>query len=176
MSGSCFKQLVIVAVLFVAVAQFQGFAQLSSASVTGVVRDTSGSVIPGVKITLQNVATSVAHNTVSNTAGNYVFLGITPGEYTLQAEVTGFEVSKMPNARITTEIVLFDGQKKIEITNRLEKASSSYFVFPFAMDRPEFRYEIQNGVVNAPKDILPGGGMESFPVQHWASVEQDDVT
>jgi outer membrane receptor protein involved in Fe transport len=96
MSGSCFKQLAIVAVLFVAVAQFQGFAQLSSASVTGVVRDTSGSVIPGVKITLQNVATSVAHNTVSNTAGNYVFLGITPGEYTLQAEVTGFEVSKMP--------------------------------------------------------------------------------
>src|ERR1022692_2454804 len=96
MSGSCFKQLVIVAVLFVAVAQFQGLAQLSSASVTGVVRDTSGSVIPGVKITLQNVATSVSHNSVSNSAGNYLFLGITPGEYTLQAEATGFEVSKMP--------------------------------------------------------------------------------
>jgi hypothetical protein len=90
--------------------------------------------------------------------------------------IARLEVSGADNARITTEIVLFDGQKKIEITNRLDGATSSYFVFPFAMDRPEFRYEIQNGVVNAPKDILPGGGMESFPVQHWASVEQDDVT
>ena len=96
MSRSCFKQWVMVAVLVVTVAQFQGLAQLSSASVTGVVRDTSGSVIPNVKITLQNVATSVAHNTVSNTAGNYLFLGITPGDYTLQAEVPGFEISKMP--------------------------------------------------------------------------------
>ena len=96
MSGFCFKRFAIVAVLFVAVAQFQGFAQLSSASVTGIVRDTSSSVVPNVKITLQNVATSVSHSTVSNTAGNYVFLGITPGEYTLQAEVPGFEVSKIP--------------------------------------------------------------------------------
>jgi hypothetical protein len=90
--------------------------------------------------------------------------------------IARLETSGADNARITTEIVLFDGQKKIEITNRLERATSSYFVFPFAMDRPEFRYEIQNGVVNAPKDILPGGGMENFPVQHWASVSQDDVT
>ena len=60
MSRSCFKQWVMLAVLVMTVAQFQGFAQLSSASVTGVVRDTTGSVIPNVKITLQNVATSVA--------------------------------------------------------------------------------------------------------------------
>src|ERR1022692_3193019 len=100
MSGSCFKQLAILAIVFVAVAQFQGFAQLSSASVTGVVRDVSGSVIPNVKITLQNVATSVAHNTVTNTAGNYLFLGITPGEYTLQAEASGFEVSKIPQVTL----------------------------------------------------------------------------
>ena len=57
---------------------------------------TSGSVVPGVKITLQNVATSVSHNSVSNSAGNYLFLSITPGEYTLQAEASGFEVSKIP--------------------------------------------------------------------------------
>ena len=101
MSRFRFKQFAIWVVLFLAVAQFQGFAQLSSASVTGVVRDSSGSVIPGVKITLQNVATSVAHKTISNTSGNYLFLGITPGEYTLQAEVTGFEVSKVPQFTLT---------------------------------------------------------------------------
>src|ERR1035441_4307066 len=92
MSGSCFKQLAILAIVFVAVAQFQGFAQLSSASVTGVVRDVSGSVIPNVKITLQNVATSVAHNPATNTAANYLFRGIPPGESPLRAEASGFEV------------------------------------------------------------------------------------
>ena len=95
MSRSCFKQMASIAVLVVTVAPLQVFAQLSSGSVTGVVRDSTGSVVPSVKITLQNVATTVAHTTVSNTAGNYVFLGITPGDYSLQAEVAGFEISKI---------------------------------------------------------------------------------
>jgi outer membrane receptor protein involved in Fe transport len=71
-------------------------AQLSSASITGVVRDSTGSVIPEVKLTLQNVDTSVERSTVSNSAGNYVFLSITPGRYTLQAEAAGFDVAKIP--------------------------------------------------------------------------------
>ncbi len=75
---------------------FEALAQLSSASVTGVVRDASGSVVASVKITLQNVDTTVSHSTLSNSAGNYVFLGITPGNYTLQAEAAGFEISKVP--------------------------------------------------------------------------------
>lgn len=73
------------------------------------------------------------------------------------------------------------GQKKIGITNRVQKAplkinNWGYFAFPFAMDRPEFRYEIQNGVVNPARDVLPGGAREWSVVQHWAAVDQDDVT
>lgn len=90
------KQLTVLAALILAFAQFQAFAQLSSASVTGIVRDPSGSVIPNVRLTLQNVQTSVARTLVSNSAGNYVFLGITPGQYTLQAEAPGFELSRIP--------------------------------------------------------------------------------
>ena len=88
------KQVIVLAALVVAFT-FQALAQLSSASVTGVVRDPSGSVIPGVKITLQNVETSVSRTTVSNNAGNYLFLSITPGQYTLQAEAQGFDVSRI---------------------------------------------------------------------------------
>ncbi|MFN7997725.1 MAG: TonB-dependent receptor [Bryobacteraceae bacterium] len=92
-----FLPAVVVAItVFLVLMPFPAFAQLSSASVTGVVRDSTGSVIPNVKITLQNVATTVSRTSVSNTAGNYVFLGITPGSYTLQAEAPGFEVSRMP--------------------------------------------------------------------------------
>jgi hypothetical protein len=96
--------------------------------------------------------------------------------------VAWLEGSVAGNARIATEIILYDGQKKIEITNSVQREAgaglgpASYFAFPFAMDRPEFRFEIQNGVVNPAKDVLPGGAREWSVVQHWVAVDQDDVT
>jgi len=56
-------------------------AQLSTASVTGVVRDQSGSVVTGAKLTLTNIETAVKHESVSNSPSNYLFLSIPPGQY-----------------------------------------------------------------------------------------------
>jgi alpha-mannosidase len=82
---------------------------------------------------------------------------------------------------IRTEIRLFEGEKKIELIEDVEKRpelkkEAAYFAFPFAMTHPEFRYEIQNGVVDPAKDMYPGAGHEWFSVQHWVSVEQDGVS
>lgn len=76
---------------------------------------------------------------------------------------------------IRTEIVLFDREKKIEVWNHLTKDPVSareavYFAFPFAAQPPRFTYEIQNGVVDPSRDILKGGSLEWFTVQHWAEV------
>ena len=59
-------------------------AQLSTASVTGVVRDQSGSVVTGAKLALTNIETSVKHESLTNSAGNYLFLSIPPGQYSLE--------------------------------------------------------------------------------------------
>src|SRR5882762_3338644 len=69
-------------------------AQVSTASVNGVVRDPKGSVIPGATITLINVATAVEHPTVSNSSGDYVILNVTPGRYTMSATAAGFNPQK----------------------------------------------------------------------------------
>jgi alpha-mannosidase len=95
--------------------------------------------------------------------------------------VAQLESSATGAQKITTTIILFDGQKRLEIANQVHREhvngdSWAYFAFPVAMNRPEFRYEIQNGVVNPAKDTLPGAGMEKFPVQHWVAIDQDDVT
>ena len=79
---------------------------------------------------------------------------------------------------VTSEIRLFDSQKKIEFIEDIDKTAvrareAVYFAFPFAMDHPEFRYEIQNGVVDPARNMYPGAGHEWFSVQHWVSVEQD---
>src|ERR1700733_7805340 len=84
-------------------------AQLSSASVNGVIRDPKGSVIPGASIVLASVDTSVEHTSVSNGAGDYVFLNITPGRYTLSASAQGFNPQKVAEFVLAvSQIATFD--------------------------------------------------------------------
>src|SRR5207247_2123061 len=79
------RELTILIAITAALFSGTAYAQLSSASVTGVVRDPSGSVVAGVKLALTNLDTTVKHTAESNSAGNYVFLSIPPGNYTLEA-------------------------------------------------------------------------------------------
>jgi alpha-mannosidase len=89
--------------------------------------------------------------------------------------------SSAPNTpRVETEIVLFDGQKKIEFINHVHKTKvytkeGVYFAFPFALDSPQFLYETQNGFVDPAKDLLPGAGREWFSVQHWVALREEQV-
>ncbi|HEX8499064.1 MAG TPA: polysaccharide lyase family protein [Pyrinomonadaceae bacterium] len=77
--------------------------------------------------------------------------------------------------KISTEVILHDGEKKIEFVNRVTKDTvyrkeAAYFAFPVAVRGPEFRYEVQNGVVNPARDMMPGAGLEWFSAQNWVSV------
>jgi alpha-mannosidase len=86
--------------------------------------------------------------------------------------------SRGPNTpRISTEIILFDNEKKIEFNNRVRKdeiyrKEGIYFAFPFAIREPQFRYEVQNGVVDPAKDMIPGAGLEWFSSQNWMTVSE----
>ena len=82
---------------------------------------------------------------------------------------------------ITTEVRLFDREKKIEFLEDVTKTKvyskeAVYFAFPFAMKQPQFQYEIQNGVVDPAKDMYLGAGHEWFSAQHWVSVQQNGVS
>ena len=82
---------------------------------------------------------------------------------------------------IATEIRLFDREKKIELIEDVDKTEvvtkeAVYIAFPFALEHPDFHYEIQNGVVNPAKDMYAGAGHEWFSLQHWISADQDGVS
>jgi hypothetical protein len=66
-------------------------AQVITGSVTGSVVDTSGAVIVGAKVTLTNTGTSEALNTTSDSSGDFKFLFLPPGTYTIDASLTGFK-------------------------------------------------------------------------------------
>src|SRR5437867_6000612 len=65
-------------------------AQIATGGVNGNVSDPSGAVVPGATIKLTNEATQVETLSKSNETGNYVFVGVQPGTYTLKVEMTGF--------------------------------------------------------------------------------------
>lgn len=67
------------------------FAQIDTGSITGTVTDPTGAVVAGAKITLTNVATGVKADTNSTSTGNYVFSGLIPGTYGVEAQSSGFE-------------------------------------------------------------------------------------
>ncbi len=100
----------------------------------------------------------------------------TPWGSTLSYQVSG------PHApEIAVEIRLFDGEKKIEIVNRLKKEPVSnkeavYFAFPFAAANPQFEYEGQTGTVNPARDELAGGNREWYTTGRWASVSGGGVS
>jgi len=85
------KQIIIcTAIIFCSVTG--AFAQQSgAATLSGRVTDTAGAVIVGVKATATQKATGVKRETVTNSEGLYAFTNLTPGEYELVFERSGFK-------------------------------------------------------------------------------------
>ena len=65
-------------------------AQVTTADLVGTAKDNSGAVVPGVKVTLTNDATSVSRTVITDDDGNYSFTSLQPGRYSLAAEAAGF--------------------------------------------------------------------------------------
>src|SRR5260370_16734603 len=68
-----------------------GLAQTFTATVRGVVNDASGAVVAGAVITLTHVDQNRSVRYTANQNGEYEFLQVPPGNYTLAAEATGFK-------------------------------------------------------------------------------------
>src|SRR6266567_5314095 len=65
-------------------------AQTPSGEISGVVFDPSGSVVPGVTVTVTNSATNAVRSAQTNEAGLYTIRALPPGAYSLKAEIPGF--------------------------------------------------------------------------------------
>ena len=71
-----------------------------SAVVRGTVTDSTGAVIPGAEVTVVREATDEATTGLTNESGNYEFIGLPPGLYTLTVEVSGFQTGAYSNVEL----------------------------------------------------------------------------
>ena len=67
-------------------------AQFTS-NLQGVVQDSTGAVVAKAAVKLVNIATQATHSTTTDESGNYRFVSLAPGAYTLTVEASGYAKS-----------------------------------------------------------------------------------
>ena len=64
--------------------------QTPTATVVGMVRDSSGAVVVGARVTARDEGTNIAHEAVTGDEGGYTIPLLTPGVYSVSAEAQNF--------------------------------------------------------------------------------------
>jgi hypothetical protein len=129
----CLRILFLISILALLSSSVQ--AQLSTASLNGVVRDPQGLVVTKASVILQNSDTGITRSTSTNDSGEYVILNITPGRYTLKVSAPGFATKEVAafilavNQTATIDVSLTVGAQSqvisVEATSEQLQASTA---------------------------------------------------
>ena len=66
------------------------WGQTSTATLTGIVQDSTGAVLPNVTVSATNTDRNTTQFTRTNETGGYVLAALNPGNYSISAELAGF--------------------------------------------------------------------------------------
>ncbi|MCY4596053.1 MAG: carboxypeptidase-like regulatory domain-containing protein, partial [Bryobacterales bacterium] len=104
-----------------------GMAQTDTATITGIVTDSTGAAVPGASIQAINQVNGLEYDTESNETGNYVLTALPIGRYDLTASTEGFQTLLRPNialnagsrARVDIELQVGSVTETVEVTAEL---------------------------------------------------------
>jgi hypothetical protein len=100
----------------------KSLAQVYSGSLTGVVRDPSGAVIPGAKVTVTDTEKGFHYSATTNDAGLYTLVNLPPSTYRLTVSKQGFQefvrsgVTLVVNQHATVNVQLQVGSATQSVT------------------------------------------------------------
>src|SRR6478672_10818300 len=89
-------------------------AQTTSASVSGLVQDSSGALLPGVTVTLTSKTQGNVLTAVSDEGGRFVFPIVRPDTYSLQVALQGFKTLERTNVVVSANDKLAAGTLTLE--------------------------------------------------------------
>jgi outer membrane receptor protein involved in Fe transport len=101
--------------------------------IVGRVSDPTGAVLSGAKITLTNEATGISRDALTNDSGDYNFVEVVPGTYTVQFELKGFKKNVQKsvivdvNQVVTLNSALQIGQSQetVEVTSEAPQVDTT---------------------------------------------------
>jgi hypothetical protein len=114
------KAVLVVVALLLFFSSPLSWAQFDVGSVVGTVKDASGSVIPNATVELKSLATDVVRTATANAAGEFDFVAVQPGQYSISVMQTGFKV-------FTQSVTLTTGQR-LEVDAALEVGTETQSV------------------------------------------------
>ena len=80
-----------------------GASAQSTSTLTGVVTDPSGAVVPNAQVKIHSVATAVDRNVVTDNAGIYVAPSLQPGDYEIETTAAGFSAYKVQKVTLDVD-------------------------------------------------------------------------
>src|SRR3990170_965036 len=76
-------------------------AQSGTGRISGLVKDSTGAVVPGVAIVATHESTGVRQETVTAESGLFLFPSLPVGAYTVRAELSGFKAVSRTGNQLT---------------------------------------------------------------------------
>jgi Carboxypeptidase regulatory-like domain/TonB-dependent Receptor Plug Domain len=135
-------------------------------TVTGVIIDSSSSVVPGAAVTLVNAASGEERHETTTATGDFVFAAVPPGSYMIRVQATGFRQLERTNNVLIANSRLTIGNMKLQlgdITQSVQVTAEAAQVQTESSDKSELvdSKEIENVAVRGHDPIsflgiLPG--------------------
>jgi len=97
----------------------------TTATVTGVVQDSTGGIIPGASVAIKNVATGVKTDTVTNSSGTFSVPGLMAGTYEATISLSGFKTVVIDKIGLTPGNTSSVGVVKLDIGQTSETVNVS---------------------------------------------------
>jgi hypothetical protein len=79
------------------------FGQAFNGSISGIVTDPGGAVVPGTRVTITNIDRNTTNETTTNATGFYRIGDLTPGNYRVSAGITGFQTYILEGFPLATQ-------------------------------------------------------------------------
>src|SRR5262245_6783404 len=101
------------------VAPQTAWAQFDTASVLGTIRDESGAVLTGATVKLTNEETGISVTGETDENGNYEFLTVKIGMYTIEASLASFSTARLEHLRVTV-----GARQRIDLTMKVGEVTT----------------------------------------------------
>src|SRR4051794_32226696 len=89
-------------VTFLAAAQIAIGQTTGSATLRGTVKDPQGALVRGATVTLTNERTKDDRKAITKEDGSYSFTALSPGDYSLKVEASGFKTVDQSHVSVET--------------------------------------------------------------------------